>query len=182
MGGGVVAEFFSVHKSVTFPRFRDILAAFSGHLRINRRLWTLTQIQAHFPGLLAHSNHVTTSIHSRKKTFTKSLGAPWLRHCVGSEGTRGRPLVVFTLQVSILWQRFLKSDESTWSHCKAHGRSRVQVPPLQPRVQILAHVAQTPKTEPQLPRQILTINRNIPSDASTKTLLVILLKHFPKLV
>ena len=39
----------------------------------------------------------------QKKTFTKSLGGPWppcpppwLRHCVGSEGTRGHPLGVFT--------------------------------------------------------------------------------------
>ena len=76
-GGGVVAEIFPLNKSITFPRFRDIFGTFSGHLRIIRRLWTLAEIQGHFPCLLAHSNHVTTSIHSGKKTFTKSLGGPW---------------------------------------------------------------------------------------------------------
>ena len=53
-GGGVVAEFFYVDKSITFPRFRDM---------------------AHFPGLLTHSNHVTTSINSRKKHLPKVWGA-----------------------------------------------------------------------------------------------------------
>ena len=76
-GGGVVAEIFPVHKSITFPRFPDILGTFSGHRRITRRLWTLTEIQAHFPGLLTHSNHVTTSIHSRKKHLSKVWGGPW---------------------------------------------------------------------------------------------------------
>ena len=66
-GGGVVAEIFPVNRSMTFPRFRDILGTFSAHLRIVRRLWTLAEVQGHFPCLLTHSNHVTTSIHSGKK-------------------------------------------------------------------------------------------------------------------
>ena len=73
------------------------------------------------------------------------------------------------------------SQTNLRGHLVRHTGVR-EVPPLQPRVHILTHVAETPKTVPQLTRQILTINRNIPSDASTKTLLVILLKHFPKLV
>ena len=75
-GGGVVAEIFPVDKSITFPRFRDILGTFSGHLRIIRRLWTLAKIQGHFPCLLTHSNHVTTSIHSGKKHLTKVWPPP----------------------------------------------------------------------------------------------------------
>ena len=77
VGGGVVADIFPASKSITFTRFLGILGAFgtiSGHLRIARRLWTLTEIQAHFPGLLTHSNHVTTSIHSRKKHLPKVWG------------------------------------------------------------------------------------------------------------
>ena len=54
--------------------YMQILGTFSGHRRVTRRLWTLTQIQAHFPGLLTHSNHVTTSIHSRKKHFPTIWG------------------------------------------------------------------------------------------------------------
>ena len=79
MGGGGVAEIFPVNNAITFPRFRDILGTFSGHLRITRRLWALTELQAHFPGLLTLSNHVTTSIHSRKKHLTTVWGgrAPW---------------------------------------------------------------------------------------------------------
>ena len=76
-GGGVVADIFPASKSITFPRFLGIFGTFhtfSGHLRIARRLWTLTEIQAHFPGLLTHSNHVTTSIHSRKKHLPKVWG------------------------------------------------------------------------------------------------------------
>ena len=85
-GGGVVADIFPVNKSITFPRFRDIVGTFSGHRPITLRLWTLTEIQAHFPDLLTHSNHVTTSIHSTKKHLTKVWGGgmapwpPWLRH------------------------------------------------------------------------------------------------------
>ena len=60
-GGGVVPDIFPVNRSITFPRFSDIFATFSGHLRITRRLWTLTEIQAHFPALLTHSNHVTVT-------------------------------------------------------------------------------------------------------------------------
>ena len=74
-GGGVVADIFPVDKSITFPRFRDIFGTFSGHLRITRRLWTLKEIQAHFPGLITHSSHVTTSIHSRKKHLPNVWGA-----------------------------------------------------------------------------------------------------------
>ena len=77
VGGGLVADIFPVNKSITFPRFRDIFCTFSAHLRIIRCLWTLAEIQGHFPCLLTHSNHVTASIHSGKKTFTKSLGGPW---------------------------------------------------------------------------------------------------------
>ena len=73
-GGGGVAEIFPVDKSITFPRFRDIFFTFSGHLRITRRVWTLTEIKAHFPALLSHSNHVTTSVHSRKEHLTKVWG------------------------------------------------------------------------------------------------------------
>ena len=73
-GAGVVAEIFPVNKSITFPRFRDIFGTFSGHLRIIRRLWTLAGFKEHFPCLLSHSNHVTTSIHSGKKHFPKVLG------------------------------------------------------------------------------------------------------------
>ena len=87
-GGGVVAEIFPVNKSITFPRFRDILGTFSAHLRIIHRLWALAEIQGHFPCLLTHSNRVTTSIHSGKKNLLKLWGGPWppgpppwLRHC-----------------------------------------------------------------------------------------------------
>ena len=76
-GGGVVTEIFPVSKSITFPRFRDIFGTFSGHLRIVRRFMDIAEIQGRFPCLLTHSNHVTTSIHSGKKTFNKSLGGPW---------------------------------------------------------------------------------------------------------
>ena len=51
-GGGVVAFLGS--------------GTFSGHRQVTRRSLTLTQIQAHLPGLITHSNHVTKSIHSRK--------------------------------------------------------------------------------------------------------------------
>ena len=61
-GWGVVAEIFPVDKSTTFPRFREVFGA-------------LTEIQAHFPALLTHSNHVTTSNHSRKKHLPKVWGA-----------------------------------------------------------------------------------------------------------
>ena len=64
----VVTEFFPVNKSITFPRFRDILATFSGHR-------TLTEIQGHFPRLLTNSNHVTKLIHSGKKHLTKVWGS-----------------------------------------------------------------------------------------------------------
>ena len=73
-GGGVVADIFPVNGSITFPRFLDIVGTFSGHLRIIRRLWTLAGIQAHFPCLLTHSSHVTTSIHSGKKNLPKVWG------------------------------------------------------------------------------------------------------------
>ena len=76
-GGGVVAEIFPVNKSITFPRFRDILGTFSAHLRIIHRLWALAEIQGHFPCLLTHSNRVTTSIHSGKKHLQKVWGGPW---------------------------------------------------------------------------------------------------------
>ena len=86
-GGGGSSRNFSRCKSIAFPQFRHILGTFSGHRRVTRRLRTLTQIQAHFPGLLTHSNHVTTSIHSRKINLTKVWGGawppwppPWLRH------------------------------------------------------------------------------------------------------
>ena len=42
-GGGVVAEIVPVNASLTFPRFRDIFGAFSGHLPVIRRLWTLAE-------------------------------------------------------------------------------------------------------------------------------------------
>ena len=35
------------------------------------------KIQGHFPCLLTHSNHVTTSIHSGKKHLPKVWGGPW---------------------------------------------------------------------------------------------------------
>ena len=35
VGGGVVAEIFPVNKSITFPRFRDILGTFSAHMRLH---------------------------------------------------------------------------------------------------------------------------------------------------
>ena len=75
--GGGSSRQFSRCKSITFPRFRNIFGTFSGHLRITRRLWTLTEIQTHFPALLTPSNHVTTSIHSRKKHLTKVWGGAW---------------------------------------------------------------------------------------------------------
>ena len=77
---------FSGHRQVTrrlltltqiqaqITRIRHILGTFSGHRQVTRRLLTLTQIQAHFPGLLTDSNHVTTSIHSRKKHLPKVWG------------------------------------------------------------------------------------------------------------
>ena len=65
-----------------------MFGTFLGRLRIIRRLWTLADIQGHFPCLLTHSNHVTTSIHSGKKHLPKVWGGgmapwppPWLRHC-----------------------------------------------------------------------------------------------------
>ena len=73
-GGGVVAEIFPGNKSITFPRFRRIFCTFSGHLGIIRRLWTLAEIHGHFPCLLTHSNHLTTSIHSGKKQSPKVWG------------------------------------------------------------------------------------------------------------
>ena len=74
VGGGVVAGIFHVQKSIAFLGS----GTFLGHRQVTRRLLTLTQIQAHFPGLLTHSNHLTTSIHSRKKHFTKVWGGgPW---------------------------------------------------------------------------------------------------------
>ena len=77
-GGGVVPDIFPVHKSITFPRFRDIFGrglhfratcgspAVYGHSRKFRHT---------SPGLLTHSNHVTTSIHCKKKHFAKVWGA-----------------------------------------------------------------------------------------------------------
>ena len=68
---------------------RDIFGTFSSHLRIIRRLWKLAEIQGHFPCLLTHSNHVTTSIHSGEKHLPKVWGGawppcpPWLRHWSG---------------------------------------------------------------------------------------------------
>ena len=60
---------------------------FLGDLQITRHLWRLTQIPGDLAGLLTHSKNVTTSIHLREKTSTKSLGGhgprappPWLRH------------------------------------------------------------------------------------------------------
>ena len=74
MGGGVVAEIFPVNKSLTFPRFRDIFGAFSGHLPIIRRLWTLAENSGTLP-MSAYTFKPRNNINSfRKKTFTKSLG------------------------------------------------------------------------------------------------------------
>ena len=64
----MVAEFFF---PLTNQPHSPFFFTFSGHLRITRRLWTLAEIQAHFPCLLTHSNHVTTSIHSGKKHLPK---------------------------------------------------------------------------------------------------------------
>ena len=77
-GGSSKQTFFPLANQSHSPRFLGIFGTsgtFSGHLRIARRLWTLTEIQAHFTGLLTHSNHVTTSIHSRKKHLTRIWGA-----------------------------------------------------------------------------------------------------------
>ena len=65
---------------------------FSGHLRITLRLWTFTEIQAHFPRLLTHSNHVTTSIHSGKKHLPK-VG--------GGHGPRAPPLATPLLSIHL---------------------------------------------------------------------------------
>ena len=75
-GGGVVAEMFGDHRyRIRFSHWGGggvvegifhllvnhihsipgIFLTFSGLLRIARRLWTLTEIQAHFPCLLTHS-------------------------------------------------------------------------------------------------------------------------------
>ena len=76
-GGGVVAEIFPVTKSITLPPLRDIFGTCSPPVRITRRLWTLTEIRARFPGRLTQSKHVTASIHSRKKHLPKVWGGPW---------------------------------------------------------------------------------------------------------
>ena len=76
-GGGGVAEIFPVNKSLTFPRFRDIFLAFSGHLRIIRRLWTLPENSGTLH-MSAYTFKPRNNINSfRKTTFTKSLGGPW---------------------------------------------------------------------------------------------------------
>ena len=72
-GGGGSSRHFPGNRSIAFPRCRDIFFTFSGHLQVTRRLWTLTQIQGHFPGLLTFKppNNINSF---QKKTFTKSLG------------------------------------------------------------------------------------------------------------
>ena len=75
--GGVVAEIFAVTAGTdqsNSPSSGTFFYISGGHLQITRHLCTLTEIPGHFAGLLTHSKNVTTSIHWRKKTFTKSLG------------------------------------------------------------------------------------------------------------
>ena len=75
-GGGVVADFFQNQShSLDSARF-CVFCAFSGHLRIVRRLWTLAESSRTLP-MSASTFKPRNNINSfRKKTFT-SLGGPW---------------------------------------------------------------------------------------------------------
>ena len=84
-GGGVVANIFPVNKSITFPRFRDILFYIFGppaddppFMETHGNSGTLPRSAYTFKP----RNNINLF---RKKTFTKSLGGmtplpPWLRH------------------------------------------------------------------------------------------------------
>ena len=88
MGGGVVAEVFPVHKSITFPRFRDIFFTFFGPPADHPPFVDIHGNSGTLP-TSAYAFKPRNNINSfREKTFTESLGGhgprappPWLRHC-----------------------------------------------------------------------------------------------------
>ena len=78
VGGGVVDgrnvfRYLQV-KINQIPSIPRDFFTFPGDLEITRHFWRLMEIPGDLAGLLTHSKNVTTSIHWRKKTFTKSLG------------------------------------------------------------------------------------------------------------
>ena len=98
-GGGGVAEIFPVNKSLTFPRFRDIFLAFSGHLRIIRRLWTLPENSGTLH-MSAYTFKPRNNINSfRKTTFTKSLGGAMAHLATPLVGNNTRPFQTFSRSV-----------------------------------------------------------------------------------
>ena len=74
VGGGVVADIFLVHKSITFPRFRDIFGTFPGP-PANHPPFTDTHGNSGTLPRSAYTFKPRNNINSfQKKTFTKSWG------------------------------------------------------------------------------------------------------------
>ena len=74
-GGGVVADIFHVNISITFLGSGTFWVHFRATGGSPPCMDTHANSGTHFPGLLTHLNHVTTSIHSRKKHLPKVWGA-----------------------------------------------------------------------------------------------------------